>query len=73
MRETGRADNDLLDRLAADERLAGLDRDTLAAALAEPLELTGTARDQVTRLVAQVDAIAEQHPEASGYTPGSVL
>ncbi|MGJ3507809.1 adenylosuccinate lyase [Enemella sp. A6] len=73
MRETGRSDNDLIDRLAADERLGGLDRDTLAAALADPLALTGTAGDQVSRLVARVEELAAAHPEAAGYLPGSVL
>ncbi|NLT29629.1 MAG: adenylosuccinate lyase [Propionibacterium sp.] len=73
MRETGRADNDLIDRLAADERLGGLDRDTLAGALADPLALTGTAGDQVARIVAQVEELATANPEAARYTPGSVL
>jgi adenylosuccinate lyase len=41
MRERG-ADNDLLDRLAGDARL-GVDRADLDAAVARPLELTGTA------------------------------
>ena len=56
MRENGRTDNDLLDRLAADPRL-GVTRAELDAALANPLELAGTAG----------------HPHAAAYRPGPVL
>ena len=72
MRESG-APNDLLDRLAADERLGGISREALDAALADPLELTGTAALQVATLAARVDAIAAAHPEAAAYSPGLVL
>lgn len=72
MRETGRSDNDLMDRLAADSRL-GMTRDELGALLTEPLELAGSARSQVERLVARVAEIAAEHPGAAAYTPGSVL
>jgi adenylosuccinate lyase len=72
MRETGRSDNDLLDRLAADPRL-GVTRSELDAAISDPLELAGTAGRQVATLSAQVAAIAEAHPEASAYMPGPVL
>ncbi|MCW2810652.1 MAG: adenylosuccinate lyase, partial [Friedmanniella sp.] len=54
MRETGRGDNDLLDRLASDPRL-GISRDQLDAVLADPLELSGTAGQQVATLAARVD------------------
>ncbi|MFW6598068.1 adenylosuccinate lyase [Propionibacteriaceae bacterium Y2011] len=72
MREEGRTDNDLWDRLAADQRL-GLSKEQVAAAAAEPLSLTGTARDQVARIAAAVAELAEQHPEAAAYAPGAVL
>jgi adenylosuccinate lyase len=72
MRETGRSDNDLLDRLAADPRL-GVTRAELDAALADPIELTGTAGQQVTTLVAQIEQIAAAHPQAAAYRPGAVL
>jgi adenylosuccinate lyase len=68
----GEADNDLLDRLAADSRL-GLTRADLDALIAEPLEFTGAARDQVARVSGRVQAIAEAHPAAASYTPGSIL
>jgi adenylosuccinate lyase len=72
MRETGRVDNDLLDRLAADPRLE-ISRAELDAALANPLELAGTAGQQVATLAAQIEKIAASHPEAAGYRPGPVL
>ncbi|HEY6813598.1 MAG TPA: adenylosuccinate lyase [Propionibacteriaceae bacterium] len=72
MRETGRSDNDLLDRLAADPRL-GVTRAELEAAIAHPIELTGAAGQQVEALAAQIEAIAAAHPEAAAYRPGPVL
>ena len=71
MRE-GSHDNDLLERLAADTRL-GLSREQLDALIAEPLEFTGAARDQVARVADRVQAIAEAHPAAAAYSPGSIL
>jgi adenylosuccinate lyase len=72
MRETGRTDNDLLDRLAADPRL-GVTRAELDAALANPLELAGTAGQQVATLASQIEKVAAAHPEAARYRPGPVL
>jgi adenylosuccinate lyase len=72
MRETGRRENDLLDRFAADDRL-GLDRAALDAVLADPMELAGTAISQVRTLVAEVEQIAAAHPEAAAYRPGDIL
>lgn len=64
--------NDLFERLAADPRL-GLDLDQVRAAVHDPLELTGSARDQVDAIAARVADLAAAHPEAAGYTPGAVL
>ncbi|MBK8458837.1 MAG: adenylosuccinate lyase [Micropruina sp.] len=64
--------NDLLDRLAADQRL-GLSRAQLDGVLLDPLELTGSARSQVDRLVTKVAALAKQYPVGAGYVPGDVL
>jgi adenylosuccinate lyase len=72
MRETGRSDNDLLDRLAVDPRL-GVTRAELEAAIADPMELTGMAGQQVAALVDQIEAIAAAQPEAAAYRPGPVL
>ena len=71
MRE-GTPDNDLLDRLAGDSRL-GLTREQLDALIAEPMEFTGAARDQVARVAERVQTIAEAHPAAAAYSPGSIL
>ena len=72
MRETGRSDNDLLDRLAADRRL-GVTRAELDAALADPLALTGTAGQQVATLASEIEKVAVAHPDAASYRPGAVL
>jgi adenylosuccinate lyase len=72
MREQGSAENDLLDRLAADERLA-LDRAALDAAIGEPLSFVGTAERQVQAFVDQVAAVAARHPEAAQYRPEPIL
>ncbi|HJV12486.1 MAG TPA: adenylosuccinate lyase [Propionibacteriaceae bacterium] len=72
MRETGRSDNDLLDRLAGDARL-GVSRAELDAAIAKPLALTGMAGQQVAILVSEIESIAHAHPEAARYRPGQVL
>src|SRR5687768_3150462 len=72
MRETGRSENDLLDRLAADPRL-GVTRTELDAAIANPVELAGAAGIQVAALATQIETIAEAHPEAAAYQPGPVL
>jgi adenylosuccinate lyase len=66
MREKGQADNDLLARLAADERLP-------AFTLPDPLAFTGAARDQVAAVIEKVDALVAEHPDAATYTPGAIL
>ena len=72
MREQTAAENDLLDRLAGDARL-GLSRDQLGALIAQPLEFTGAARQQVQSIVEQVELIAAEYPAAATYTPGDIL
>ena len=72
MRQEGAAENDLLDRLAADSRL-GLDRDQLSALIVDPMEFTGAARSQVAAVVGAVEQVAAQFPEAATYSPGDIL
>lgn len=55
---------DLVERLADDDRIP-LDRADIEALLANPAEFTGTAVDQVKRIVARVDKVVAQHPEAA--------
>jgi adenylosuccinate lyase len=68
----GRADNDLLDRLAADPRL-GLDRAAVAALVDDPIEFTGAARSQTRAVVRRVEALTARFPGAAAYTPGEIL
>ncbi|NGP08151.1 adenylosuccinate lyase [Rhodococcus sp. 14C212] len=71
MREQGR-EPDLLDRLAADERLP-LDRAALDAALADRSVFVGAAEAQVATVVAAVQDLVEQYPDAAKYTPAPIL
>ena len=72
MREQGAERNELLDKLAADTRIP-LDREQLDALMADKLSFTGAAGDQVAAVVARVEEIVKQHPQAAGYTPGAIL
>ncbi|GFE12426.1 adenylosuccinate lyase [Streptomyces glebosus] len=72
MREQGVERNELLDKLAADARIP-LDKAQLDALMADKLSFTGAAADQVAAVVARIEEIAKQHPEAAAYTPGSIL
>ncbi|GAB3577992.1 adenylosuccinate lyase [Amycolatopsis endophytica] len=71
MREKG-ADNDLLDRLAADSRLP-LDRAGLEQLLADRISFTGVAPAQVARVVARVEDVLARFPEATKYAPQPIL
>ena len=72
MREQGKADNDLLERLADDDRLP-LDHAALVAALADPMSVAGRAIAQVEGFASQVAAVVERFPDAAEYTPGDIL
>ncbi|MEU5266497.1 adenylosuccinate lyase [Amycolatopsis sp. NPDC021455] len=71
MRE-GRAENDLLDRFAADERIP-LDRGELDKLLADRISFTGTAGRQVAQVAERVSRVLERFPEAAGYAPQPIL
>ncbi len=62
----------LLDALAEDGRL-GLNRDELTALIAEPIEFTGAARDQVAAVVRQVESITAEHPDAASIAAEPIL
>jgi adenylosuccinate lyase len=72
MRESGQADNDLLDRLAADDRLP-FERADLDEFLADPVRFVGAAPRQVERFVAAVAELTARHPDAATYRPGAIL
>ncbi|MFP5319674.1 MAG: adenylosuccinate lyase [Acidimicrobiia bacterium] len=71
-REKGAAAVDVLDRLAADDRLR-LSREDLEAALADPLAFTGAAAGQVEAVVAAVHELAARFPEGANYRPEPIL
>ena len=64
--------NELLDRLAADERIP-LDRAGLDALMADRLSFTGAAAGQVAAVVARVEDVVKRYPEAAGYAPAAIL
>jgi adenylosuccinate lyase len=64
--------NQLLDRLAADERIP-LQQGELSALMADRLSFTGAAAGQVAAVIARIEEITKQHPEAAAYTPGAIL
>lgn len=72
MRNTGRQDNDLLDRLSCDPRL-GLPKEKLAAAISNPMEFVGNAFGQIATFASQVEAIVKKYPEAATYVPEEIL
>jgi adenylosuccinate lyase len=72
MREQGIERNDLLDRLAADDRIP-LDRPGLDALLADRLPFTGVAGAQVASVEKRVSDVVSRFPEAAKYVPGAIL
>lgn len=72
MREQGAERNELLDRLAADERIP-LDRAGLDALMADRLSFTGAAAGQVAEVVRRIEEVAKAHPQAAAYRPGAIL
>ncbi|WP_327104457.1 adenylosuccinate lyase [Nonomuraea glycinis] len=71
MRSRGAA-NELLDRLAADDRFP-LDRPALDALLADRVSFTGAAAGQVAAVSEQVGHVVAAHPDAAAYRPGAIL
>lgn len=72
LRENADQMNDLLERLAADERL-GIDLATLQALVDEPMTFTGMATQQVRAVADRIDVLLSAHPDAAGYRPGEIL
>ena len=71
MRENG-GDQDLLERLAADERLP-MSKEQLEEALADKHAFIGAAESQVDAVLSRIKELADQHPKAAAYTPGEIL
>jgi adenylosuccinate lyase len=72
MRVRGLRQNDLVERLANDSRVP-LAKADLAALLANPLEFTGSARQQVQSFVARVEAVCSKYPAAASYRGEPIL
>jgi adenylosuccinate lyase len=64
--------NDLLERLAADDRLP-MSRDDLEALVADPVAFTGAAAAQVAAVVERVGHVVRRHPDAAAYVPAPIL
>ena len=71
MRENG-GEQDLIDRLAADDRLP-LTKQQLDDALADRHAFIGAAESQTHRVVDRVRALVAQYPQAADYVPGEIL
>lgn len=72
MREKGVERNELLDRLAEDERIP-LDRAALDALMADRLSFTGAAAAQVAAVAERIAEVTARYPDAAGYAPGAIL
>ena len=73
MRDAHGADGSvLLERLAADSRL-GLTLAQLQGLMAEPLEFTGAARDQVARVASLISTIVARTAGSDTYSPEPIL
>ena len=68
----GLARNDLFDRLAADPRL-GLSEEQIDALVADPIEFTGAARDQVAGVVRRDRGGRGRRPGRGRVRPGAIL
>ena len=63
--------NNVLDALAADNRIP-FNRAALDALIGNPIDFTGDARSQVSRVVARIESITKIFPTAASYKPGSI-
>jgi adenylosuccinate lyase len=72
MREKGADRNELLERLAADDRLHLTSAD-LAALVAAPLSFTGAAQAQVAAFATAVESVVARFPDAARYTPSAIV
>ena len=72
MRELGCEENDLIERLAGDDRIP-MDLSELQAAIGSPIEFIGNSRNQINHLLTRIAVITEKHGQATAYRPGSIL
>ena len=71
-REKAVGEDDLLERLAGDDRLR-LSRRDLEATVADPITFTGAAAAQVAAFVGRAEDLAARFPDAANYYPEPIL
>ena len=64
--------NDLLDRLAGDNRIP-LTKSELEALIAKPIEFAGDSQSQINSIVKEVDILRKKYPNALNYQAGTIL
>lgn len=72
MRDSGSDDNDLIERLAADDRIP-MNADALQTAIGDPDLFIGNAPAQVRNVVAKIESVTRENPTAAAYRPGAIL
>lgn len=72
MRNTGKQNNDLLDRLSQDSRLS-LSKEKLTDAISKPIEFAGNAPEQIATFATEVEKIVKKYPDAATYIPDEIL
>lgn len=72
MRESGTEENDLLERLAADQRIP-MDAQALGQAVGDPNQFIGNAPMQIRSVVAKIETILSNYPTLGDYRPESIL
>lgn len=68
----GAPGNELIERLAKDERLP-FDAPELERLMNDPIEFVGMAPQQVERFVRSVGQVCARYPDALSYRPGDIL
>jgi len=63
--------NRLFEWLADDPRIP-LDHNDLKALINDPIEFTGAAKEQISRVVNRIEAITTVHSETTKYQPGAI-
>jgi adenylosuccinate lyase len=69
MREGGA--NNLLASLAEDARIP-FTAEELRDLIGKPMDFTGESREQVSRVVARIEAVVAKHPKAATYKPAAI-
>ncbi|MFG0288562.1 MAG: adenylosuccinate lyase [Rhodopirellula sp. JB044] len=72
MRDSGRDDNDLIERLASDDRIP-MNEEQLRSAIGAPIEFIGNAAQQIEKVNAKIADLVNANPEAAAYRPGNIL